>query len=60
MRVEFNLEDDAQTLEAMAKVLIDVEEGRGADGVGHGVLKPPSEALLEHDGELPSSVEPHE
>jgi hypothetical protein len=55
MRIELNLEDEAQTLEAMAKVLIDVEEGRGADGVGHGVLKPPSEGLLEH----PSSEAEH-
>ena len=56
MRIEFKLEDEDQNLEAMEKVLIDVEEGRGADGVGHGVLKPPSEGLLEH----PSSEAEHE
>lgn len=49
MRIELNLEDEAHTLEAMAKVLMDVEEGRGADGLGHGVLKPPSEGLLDLD-----------
>lgn len=56
MRIELNLEDEAHTLEAMAKVLMDVEEGRGADGVGHGVLKPPSEGLLDH----PSGEAQHE
>lgn len=51
MLFELNLEDDAEQLEAMAKVLINVEEGKGADGIGHGLLKPPSEGLLEQDAE---------
>jgi hypothetical protein len=52
MKIDLSLEDEAATLEAMAKVLTDVEEGRGADGIGHGKLRPPAEPL--QDGPEPA------
>lgn len=47
MFFDLDLEDESQQLKALAKTLQNVEEGLGADGIGHGRLKPPSEELLE-------------
>ena len=50
VRVEIDLTIDAADMEAMATTLGNVEAGLGADGVGHGVLRPPSEELLDEEG----------
>jgi hypothetical protein len=50
VRVEIDLTTDGSDMEAMATTLGNVEAGLGADGVGHGVLKPPSEELLDEEG----------
>lgn len=47
MNINIDFSDDAAPLEAMAKVLNDVEEGRGADGVGHGERRRPADELLD-------------
>ena len=51
MNIEIDLSLLAADMEEMAKTLISVEQGEGADGVGHGKLKPPSEELLEEEGQ---------
>lgn len=51
MDIEIDLSFLAADMEEMAKTLISVEQGEGADGVGHGKLRPPSEELLEQDGD---------
>jgi hypothetical protein len=50
MRIDLDLSDVAADMESMAVTLGNVEAGLGADGVGHGVLKPPSEELLDEEG----------
>lgn len=50
MHIEIDLSPLAADMETMAKTLISVEQGEGADGVGHGKLRPPSEELLEDEG----------
>lgn len=51
MNIEIDLSLLAADMEEMAKTLISVEQGEGADGVGHGKLRPPSEELLEEEGQ---------
>jgi len=42
---EISLENEARELEAMAEMLENIEDGLGADGVGHGRLRPPAEPI---------------
>ncbi|MEB3169123.1 MAG: hypothetical protein VKK97_10385 [Synechococcaceae cyanobacterium] len=49
MNIEIDLSFLAADMEQMATTLVQVEQGKGADGVGHGKLKPPSEELLEQE-----------
>ena len=43
MNLDLSLGDDAQGLEGLANMLANIEEGLGADGIGHGKLRPPTE-----------------
>ena len=47
MNLNLDFSDDAAELKAMAKVLVDVEDGRGADGVGHGERRRPADELVD-------------
>ncbi|WP_411876845.1 hypothetical protein [Vulcanococcus limneticus] len=47
MHIELDLSALAADMEAMGMTVARIEAGLGADGVGHGVLKPPAEFLLE-------------
>ena len=51
MFLDVSLEDEGQALDALEKLITDIEDGRGADGVGHGRLKPPAEELLDQGEE---------
>ena len=49
MFLDLSLEDEGRALDALEKLITDIEDGRGADGFGHGKLRPPSEELIEED-----------
>ena len=49
MNLNIDFSDEAAQLEAMVKVLNDVEEGRGADGVGHGERRRPADELVDEE-----------
>ena len=51
MRIDLDLSVLAECAEKAFETLDNIEAGRGADGVGHGRLKPPSESILEQNGE---------
>ena len=48
--IRVSLAADAARLRSLLLPMLSVEAGLGADGIGHGQLKPPSEGLLEIDG----------
>ncbi len=43
MLVEIDLGDDDKAMRALMKTVHNIEDGLGADGIGHGKLKPPLE-----------------
>lgn len=47
--IRVNLAAEAARLRSVLKPLLAIEAGMGADGVGHGRLRPPSEQLLHQD-----------
>ncbi len=52
MLLDLDLGDDDKAMKALVKTLQNVEEGLGADGVGHGRLRPPAEELAIGDSRL--------
>jgi hypothetical protein len=57
MDIELDLSWLAADMEAMGMTVARIEAGLGADGVGHGQLKPPAEFLLEDGREGAGSEE---
>ncbi len=49
MLLDIDLGDEDKAMRALMKTVQNIEEGLGADGVGHGKLKPPQE--LEDQGD---------
>lgn len=53
MLLDLDLGDDDKAMKALVKTLQNIEENLGADGVGHGRLKPPQEpgeGMEDNDG----------
>ena len=52
--IRVSLAAEAAQLRSVLIPMLSIEAGLGADGVGHGVLRPPSEQLLIQDGINPA------
>lgn len=57
--IRVNLASEAARLRSVLQPLLSIEAGLGADGIGHGRLRPPSEQLV-NPGEASEEVEPGE
>jgi hypothetical protein len=47
--IRISLQEEAERMRSVLMPMLTVEAGLGADGVGHGRLKAPSEELLQND-----------
>lgn len=51
MFFDLDLGDEDKAMRSLMKTIENIEDGLGADGVGHGRLRPPSEPLSLEDEE---------
>ena len=51
MFLDLDLGDEDKAMRSLMKTIENIEDGLGADGVGHGRLRPPAEPLSEEDPE---------
>jgi hypothetical protein len=51
MFLDLDLGGEDKAMRSLMKTIENIEDGLGADGVGHGRLRPPAEPLTEEDPE---------
>lgn len=49
MFLDLDLGDDDKAMRSLMKTIENIEDGLGADGVGHGRLRPPSEEVVSEE-----------